>query len=72
VRSGEHVFDEAFVAGHVYETDFEISELEIGKTEIDRNAATLFFGKAIGICPCESAYERAFPVVYVAGRADDD
>jgi hypothetical protein len=68
----QHVFDEAFVAGNVDETDFEIVELEIRETEIDRNATTLFFGKAIRICPCKSAYERAFSVIYVAGRANDE
>jgi hypothetical protein len=72
MRTGEHVFDEAFMAGNVNEPDPEIAELEIRETEIDRNAATLFFGKAIRICPCESAYERAFPVIYVAGRANDE
>jgi hypothetical protein len=68
----EHVFDEAFVAGNVNETDFEIVELEIRETEIDRNAATLFFRKAIGIRPRKSAYERTFSVIYVAGRANDE
>jgi hypothetical protein len=72
VRAGKHVFDETFVAGNVNETDSQISELEIGKTEIDRDATTLFFRKAIRICSCESAYERAFPVIYVTGRADDE
>jgi hypothetical protein len=68
----EHVFDEAFVAGNVNETDFEIFELEISEPEIDRNAATLFFRKPIGICPRKGAYQRAFTVIYVAGGANDE
>jgi hypothetical protein len=72
VSPGEHVFDEAFVTGNVYETELEIVKLEIREPEIDRDPASLLFRKTIRISTCESAYESAFPVINMAGRADDE
>jgi hypothetical protein len=72
VSTGEHVFDEAFVTGNVYETELEIVKFEIREPEIDRDPASLLFGKTIRISTCESSYESAFPVIYVAGPADNE
>ena len=71
VRSGEHVFDEAFVPGNVDKTDAQIVQLEIGKAEIDRDAATFFFRKSIGIDAGQSAHKSALAVINVTGSADD-
>ncbi len=71
VRSGQHVFDEAFVTGNVDETEAQIVEFEIGKAEIDRDAASFFFRKAVGIDAGQSAHEGALSVIDVTGGADD-
>src|SRR5215213_8922852 len=71
VRSSQHVFDETFVTGNVDEADAQIVQLEIGKAEIDSDAATFFFRKTIGIDAGQSAYESALAVIDVTGGADN-
>ncbi len=70
--AGEHVADEAFVAGDVDEAEAEIIFFEKCETEIDGDAAALFFGEAIGMRAGEGFDERGFAVIDVAGGADDD
>src|SRR6185436_19094165 len=57
VRSRQHVLYEALVTGNVDEPDAQIIKLKIGKAEIDRDAATFFFRKTIGIGAGQSAHE---------------
>jgi hypothetical protein len=72
VRSGEHVFHEAFVAGYIYESKVRIANGEIGKTNINGDAAFLLFFQAVGVDARQSSDERGLAVVNVAGGADDD
>jgi hypothetical protein len=71
VCPGQHVFDETLVARNIDEADFQVIEFEIGKTEVNGNAATFFFGKSIGIGAGEGADESALAVVYVTRRANN-
>ena len=47
-------------------------EFEVSKTDIDRNAAPLFFFEAVGINAGQRFDERGFSVIDMSGGADDD
>ena len=70
--AGEHVLHEALVAGHVDDLDREAGFLDEREAEIDRDAARLFLGEAIGIDPGEGFHERGLAVIDVAGGSDHD
>ena len=71
--SGHHVADEALVSRNVDERHDAVGrELEIGETEIDRDAAALLFLETIGVNARQRLDERAFSMVDVARRADDE
>ena len=72
VGAGEHVADEALVAGDVDDAGAgAVGEGEVGEAEIDRDAALFFFLEAIGVLAGEGFDERGFAVIDVAGGADD-
>jgi hypothetical protein len=72
VGAGEHVADEALVAGDVDDAGAgAVGEGEVGEAEIDRDAAFFFFLEAIGVLAGEGSDERGFAVIDVAGGADD-
>ena len=60
------------MAGDVDKAEAEIFFLKKCKAEIDGDAATFFFGEAVGMRAGEGFDERGFAVVDVAGGADDD
>ena len=71
-RPGQHVVDEFLVAGHVDEAEHRaVRRRQIGKAEIDGNAARFFFLQAVGIDAGERAHQRGLAVIDVAGGADD-
>ena len=68
----QHVVHEAFVARYIDETeDAAVRYRQVGKAEIDRDAARLFFLQAIGIDPGERAHQRGLAVIDMACGADD-
>jgi hypothetical protein len=71
-RTGKHVLDESFVPGYVDESDANIVDLHLGKSEIDGDAALFLFGQPVGVDPGQRFYERRLSVIYVPGRADDN
>src|SRR4051794_30000325 len=76
-RPGEHVANEEFVAWHVDETELHLGAvieryLGRGKTEIDSNAASLFFWKAIRINSREGAHEYGLPVIDMTSRPNNN
>ena len=71
VRTGQHVLDQPFMTGHVNKTQAQITQLEIGKAEVDRNATSFFFRKAVGIDAGQSADEGALAVIDMTCSADD-
>jgi hypothetical protein len=70
VRSRQHIFDKPLVTGNIDEPDTQIIQLEIGEAEVDRDAASFFFRKTIGIGAGQSAHESALAVIDVTGGAD--
>ena len=71
--AGQHVLDEALVAGHVDEAEAEAGrELQVREAEIDGDAAALLLFEAVGVDAGEGFDERGLAVIDVAGGADDD
>jgi hypothetical protein len=74
-RTGQHVAHEALVAGNVNEADLDVlpfvPKLEKGESEVDRDAAALFFFKTVGVGAGERLDERRLAVVDVPGGAYD-
>ncbi len=72
VGAGEHVADEALVAGDVDDAGAGVvGQGEVGEAEIDRDAALFFFLEAVGVLAGERLDERGLAVIDVAGGADD-
>ena len=71
--AGQHVLDEALVAGNVDEAQAQGGrELQVGEAEVDGDAAALLFFQAVGVDAGERFDQRGLAVVDVAGGADDD
>ena len=70
-RPGEHVLDEALVAGHVHDAEAERRQIEVGEADVDGDAAGLFFGEAVAVDAGQRLDERGLAVVDVAGGAED-
>ncbi len=70
--AGQHVLDETFMTRNVNKANAHVAEIEIGKTNIDSDAAPLLFRQAIGIDAGQRAHQRGLTVIDVAGSADDD
>jgi hypothetical protein len=60
------------VPGDVDEAEADVPQIEEREAEVNGDAAALLFLEAVGVCPGQGLYQRGFPVVNVAGRADDD
>jgi hypothetical protein len=70
--AGEHVVDEALVAGHVDDGDLDpVRQPQPGEAEVDGHAALLLLLEPVGVDAGEGADEGRLAVVDVAGRADD-
>ena len=50
----------------------EPSEFKVCKAEVNRYSAAFFFDKSVGVNAGQRLYQRGFPVINVAGGADDD
>src|SRR5437016_5870924 len=75
--AGEHIAHEALVTGNVDESKAEFfarlgPQFQIGKAEIDGDAAPLLFFKAVGIDAGERLYQRGLAVVDVPCGTDDN
>ena len=72
VGAGEHVADEALVAGDVDDAGAgAVGQCEVGEAEIDRNPALLFLLEAVGVLPGERLDQRGLAVIDMSGGADD-
>jgi len=70
--TGEHVLDEALVAGDVDDAHFVAArQPQPGETEVDRQAARLLLFPAVGVDAGEGLDERGLSVVDVSRSADD-
>ena len=68
---GEHVRQEAHVAGHVDEGHDEVVDLGVGEAEVDGQAPGLLLGPAVGVGAGEGQHEGGLAVVDVTGGGDD-
>src|SRR5438270_10990879 len=70
--AGEHVVDEALVAGHVDDRHFDpIRQPQPGEAEVDGHAALLLLLESVGIDAGQRADQRRLAVIDVARRPDD-
>ena len=69
----QHVADESLVTGNIDEM-YVISGRrgELGKSQIDRHLAELFFSKSIGIGAGQNPDERRLTVIDMTGGANDE
>ena len=71
-RAGDHRAHERLVAGHVDDADVpDAVEHERREAEVDRDAAALLLGQAVGVDAGERAHERGLAVIDVARGAED-
>ena len=71
-HAGQHVFYKTFMPRNVNKAHAYVAEIEIGKTQIDRYAATFFFRESVGIFSGERLNKRTLAVVDMTCCADDD
>ena len=72
-HAGEHVLDEALVAGHVHEAQPQSGrQLQVGEAQIDGDAAALLFLEAVRVDAGERLDQGGLAVIDVPGGADDD
>src|SRR5262245_56942399 len=68
----EHVVDESLVTRNIDKAEHGAIRCgQVGKAEIDRDAACLFFFEPIGIDTRERPDERSLAVINVTGSSDD-
>jgi hypothetical protein len=70
--SGEHVFDEPLVTGHIHESKLPAAIGPVGKTQINRHAAPLFFGQPVRVGASQCLDKRSLAVVNVTGCTNND
>ena len=73
----KHVAHKTLVAGDVDETQAKPAAIgggkfEVGKSDVDGDAAPLFFFEAVGINAGQGFHQRRFAVIDMSGGADDD
>src|SRR5216684_3441770 len=70
--AGEHVGDETLVARDVYDPgSLAVGQIQIGKPQVDRDAAFLLLFQAVGFLAGQRLNERSLAVIDVAGCTDD-
>jgi hypothetical protein len=72
VRASQHVFHKTLVPRHVHKPDPHVAEVEIGKTNVDGDAAPFLFGQAISVDAGQRAHEGSLAVIDVTRRAYND
>ena len=70
-HAGQHVAEEADVAGHVDERDDEAVDLRVGEAEVDGQAPGLLLGPAVGVGAGQGLDQGRLAVVDVPGGGDD-
>ncbi len=69
--AGEHVLDEALVAGHVHDAQAVGGQVEDGEADVDGDAASFLLRQAVAVDARQRLDQRGLAVVDVAGRAED-
>ena len=69
----DHVADELFMPGHVYHAHGgAVRQVKARKTQLDRDAAALFFCQPVGVGAGQRPNQRGFSVVDMPCCAKDD
>lgn len=76
-HTGEHIADKTFMAWNINEAIAELLtagrvEFQVGKTQVNGNAATLFLFQTVGINAGQRFHQRGLTVIDVSSRANDD
>ena len=72
-RAGEHILDEFFMSRHIDDARLRaVVKVEVGKAQLDRNAALLFLDQPVGVNARERLDKKRLSVVYMARGADDN
>ena len=67
----QHIFDKALMAGNINEADrFAARQRRMRETQIDGNAAALFFGQPVCVDAGKRPNQGCFPMIDVPGRSD--
>jgi len=70
---GHHVFDKLLMAGHIDNTQaMAAGEIQIGKTQLNGDAAFLFFLEPVGFNPGEGPDQTGLAMIDMAGGAEDN
>ena len=69
--AGQHVLDEALVAGNVDKPDLIVVREPARESEVDGDTAALLFRQTIGVHAGERANQSGFPMINVAGGAEN-
>ena len=70
--TGEHIFDEFFMAGHIHDADLgAVGPVQMGKAQLNGDAPLFFFLQPVGVDAGEGLDQQGFAVVNVTGGADD-
>ena len=70
--TGQHVADEAFMAGHIDHTEFEPREVELREAYVNRDATGFFFWQAVAIDAGESPHQRCLAMIDMSGSAQNE
>ncbi len=76
-HAGKHVAHKALVAGNVDEAQPNPAAIggrkfEVGKPDVNRDAAPLLFFEAVGVNAGQGFHQRSLAVIDMSGGADDD
>ena len=68
----EHIFHKFFMAGNIYNShSFSIWKIQPCKTQLYRNASSLFFLQTIRVDSCQCPDQTRFPMIYMTGCPND-
>ena len=70
--TGQHVFDELLMAGHVHDArPGAVGEVQMGKAQLDGDAPLLLLHQPVGVDARQSLHQQRFAVVHMARSSDD-
>jgi len=70
--AGQHVLDEALVAGHVDDAEAVLAQVEDGEADVDGDAAGLLLRQAVAVDAGEGLDQRGLAVIDVSRGAQDE
>ena len=68
----EHLPHKLFVAGDVDNTESKVAKIQFSKTELNGDAAFLFFRQSVRVDPRQRSDQRGLSVIDVAGGTQNE